>query len=62
MIDEVKQWQARPLENLYPIVYLDGIVVKVHQDKRVTRKTVYVALGVNIEGQKELLGFWIAST
>ncbi|AMO56675.1 IS256 family transposase [Endozoicomonas montiporae CL-33] len=59
---EVQNWQNRPLESLYPIVYLDGIVVKVHQDKRVVRKTVYVALGVDIEGQKELLGLWIAGT
>lgn len=62
VLEEVQQWQNRPLESLYPIVYLDGIVVKVHQDKRVVRKTVYVALGVNIEGQKELLGLWIAET
>ncbi len=60
VLDEVKAWQARPLESLYPILYLDGIVVKVHQDKRVIKKTVYVALGVNTEGQKELLGLWLA--
>ena len=62
VLDEVKTWQARPLESLYPILYLDGIVVKVHQDKRVIKKTVYVALGVNTEGQKELLGLWLAET
>ncbi|WP_419834918.1 IS256 family transposase [Endozoicomonas atrinae] len=48
--DEVRTWQNRPLERLFPILYLDGLVVKVHQDKRVIRKTVYVALGVNTEG------------
>ena len=62
VLDEVKSWQNRPLESLYPILYLDGIVVKVHQDKRVIKKTVYVALGVNAEGQKELLGLWLAET
>lgn len=62
VMDEVQAWQNRPLESLYPILYLDGIVVKVHQDKRVIKKTVYVALGVNTEGQKELLGLWIAET
>lgn len=62
VLDEVQSWQNRPLESLYPILYLDGIVVKVHQDKRVIKKTVYVALGVNTEGQKELLGLWIAET
>lgn len=60
--DEVLRWQNRPLESVYPILYLDGIVVKVHQDKRVIKKTVYVALGVNAEGHKELLGLWIAET
>ena len=60
--EEVQVWQNRPLENLYPILYLDGIVVKVHQDKRVIKKTVYVALGVTTEGHKELLGLWIAET
>jgi len=62
VLDEVLAWQNRPLESLYPILYLDGIVVKVHQDKRVIKKTVYVALGVNTEGHKELLGLWIAET
>ena len=62
VLDEVQSWQNRPLESLYPILYLDGIVVKVHQDKRVIKKTVYVALGVNTEGQKELLGLWMAET
>ena len=60
--DEVVRWQNRPLDYLYPILYLDGIVVKVHEDKQVVRKTVYVALGVSLEGHKELLGLWIAET
>ena len=60
--DEVKTWQNRPLESLYPIRYLDGIVVKIHQDNRVIKKTVFVALGVNLEGQKERLGLWLAET
>jgi len=45
---------------LYPILYLDGIVVKIRQDKRVINKAVYVALGVNIHGHKELLGLWMS--
>ena len=60
VLDEVKAWQHRPLDQLYPIVYLDCIVVKVHQDKRVINKAVYVALGVNVEGQKDVLGLWIS--
>jgi len=62
VLEEVQSWQNRPLESVYPILYLDGIVVKVHQDKRVIKKTVYVALGVTTEGHKELLGLWLAET
>ncbi len=59
---QVLEWQNRPLDPIYPIVYLDGIVVKIRQDKRVINKTIYLALGVNLEGKKELLGMWIAET
>ena len=58
--EEVEQWRARPLDEVYPIVWLDGTVVKVHQDHQVLKKTIYLALGVNLEGRKELLGMWIA--
>ena len=60
VIDQVVDWQARPLDPLYPIVYLDCIVLKIRQDKRVINKAVYLALGVNLEGHKELLGLWLA--
>lgn len=60
--DRVIEWQSRPLDPLYPIVYLDCIMVKVRQDRQVISKAVYVALGVNIEGHKDLLGLWIAET
>ena len=60
--EEVEQWRDRPLEAVYPIVWLDGIVVKVHQDHQVKRKTIYLALAINMEGYKELLGIWIAET
>ena len=60
VIHEVKSWQNRPLERLYPIVYFDCIVVKVHHEKRVINKSIYIALGVNLEGQKEVLGLWIS--
>lgn len=56
VIDKVTEWQARPLDAIYPILYLDCIVVKIRQDKRVINKAVYLALGVNLEGKKELLG------
>jgi len=60
VIDEVHAWQESPLDALYPILYLDGIVVKVHQDKRVINKTIYLALGINAGGQKTLLGLWLS--
>jgi len=60
VIEEVVEWQARPLDEVYPIVYLDCIVVKIRQDKTVINKAIYLALGVNLEGHKELLGLWIS--
>ena len=60
MIDEVTEWQSRPLDAVYAIVYLDCIVVKIRQDKKVINKAVYLALGVNMEGHKELLGMWLS--
>ena len=60
VIEEVEQWQNRPLDSVYPVIYLDCIVIKVHQDKRVIKKSIYLALGINKEGIKELLGLWIS--
>jgi transposase-like protein len=62
VIEQVVEWQSRPLDEVYPIVYLDCIVVKVRHDRRVINKSVYLALGVNLEGQKELLGMWMSET
>ncbi len=56
--NEVNEWQNRPLDSLYPIVYLDCIVVKIRQDNRVINKTVFLALAINLDGEKELLGLW----
>lgn len=61
VIEEVKAWQARPLDALYPIVYLDCIHVKV-RDGTVRVKAVYLAIGINLAGEKEVLGLWIAQT
>lgn len=60
VLDDVIEWQSRPLDDVYPIVYLDCIVVKVRQDKRVINKAIYLALGVNMDGHKELLGLWMS--
>lgn len=60
ILDDITAWQNRPLSSLYPIVYLDCIVVKVRQDKQIINKAIYLALGVNLEGKKELLGMWLS--
>lgn len=56
---EVTAWQNRPLEELYLVVWMDGIVFKVREDSRVVNKTVYLAVGLNREGRKEVLGMWL---
>lgn len=61
VVDEVKSWQARPLDAIYPIVYLDCIHVKV-RDGAVRVKAVYLAIGVTLSGEKEVLGLWLAQT
>ena len=60
--EEVKVWQSRPLDELYPILYLDCIHVKVRDSGAVRTKAVYLAIGVNMDGRKEVLGLWIAQT
>jgi putative transposase len=58
--DEVKLWQNRPLDALYPIVYLDAIRVKVRDTGHVHNKAVYLAIGISLDGVKEVLGMWVA--
>ena len=60
--EEVKAWQDRPLEALYPIVYLDALMVKMRQDGKVDNRAVYTAIGINTEGEKSVLGLWVNAT
>jgi len=62
VIDEVKTWQNRQLEAVYPIMYLDAIQFKVRDNGHVRNKAIYLAIGVTIDGYKEVLGLWIAQT
>ena len=62
VLTDIEDWRNRKLSEVYPIVYLDGLVVKVRSDGTVTHRTVYIALGVNMEGKKEVLGLWMAKT
>jgi transposase-like protein len=59
VLPAVVEWQSRPLDRIYPIVFLDGIVYKVKKDAKVVNKCFYTVLGVNMEGRKEVLGMWI---
>jgi len=56
--EEVLLWQNRPLDEVYPIVYLDAVRIKVRHDSRVINKAVYLAIGINMDGIKEVLGMW----
>lgn len=60
--EEIVLWQNRPLDEVWPIVYLDALRVKVRQEGRVINKAVYLAVGVNLDGLKEVLGLWTAET
>lgn len=62
IIDQVTTWQNRPLDSVYPILYLDAMVVKVHEDNRIVNKSLYIAIGVNMDGHKDVLGLWLAKT
>lgn len=57
--EQVAEWQSHPLDTLYPIVYIGYIVVEVRQSGSVINKAMFLALGINTEGQKELLGMWL---
>lgn len=62
IMDDVMEWRSRPLDSIYPIVFFDALVVKGRTDGRVSNKSVYTAIGINMEGEKEVLGLWIAET
>ena len=62
VMEDVRAWQSRPLSEVYPILYFDALFVKSRQEGPVKNKAVYLALGINLEGEKELLGLWIAET
>jgi transposase-like protein len=62
VVEELQAWQSRPLSALYPILYFDALVVKSREEGPVVNKAVYLALGINGQGEKELLGLWIAQT
>lgn len=62
VMEDVKAWRSRPLSEVYPILYFDALMVKSRQDGPVKNRAAYLALGINLQGEKELLGLWIAET
>ena len=60
ILPEVNEWQNRPLDSIYPVVFFDGIVFNSRKDNKIINKCVYSVLGINMEGQKEILGTWIS--
>ncbi len=60
VLEQITAWQSRPLDTVYPIVYLDCIVIKIRDNLRVVNKSIYLALGVNMDGRKDLLGLWMS--
>ena len=60
--EEVKAWQARPLEEIYPIIYLDALVVKVRDGHQVKNRAAHIAIGVDLDGVKHVLGIWVQAT
>lgn len=60
VLERVVQWQNRPLDAVYPFLYLDSTHIKICHDKRVINKAIDLALGVNLQGQKEFLGLWVS--
>ena len=59
IIPEIKEWQDRPLDSVYPIVFIDAVHFSVREENRVVKKAAYIVLGINKEGYKEILGIWI---
>jgi putative transposase len=62
VLDEVKAWQSRPLDEIYPIIYLDALVVKVRDGHQVRNKAAHIAVGVDLDGVKHVLGIWVQAT
>jgi putative transposase len=62
VLDDVREWQARPLEDVYPILFLDALIVKVRDGGAVRNKACYLAIGVNVDGERDVLGLWFQQT
>lgn len=61
VVDDMNSWQSRPLDTIYPVLLVDGIRIKI-RDGTVTNRTVYVVMGINMEGERDILGLWVGPT
>jgi transposase-like protein len=61
VVEDMTGWQNRPLDRLYPVLLIDAIVIKV-RDAQVANRPVYVAIGVNLDGERDVLGLWLGPT
>src|SRR5438132_11003514 len=62
VMEDVREWQQRPLDDVYPVIFLDALVLKVREGGTVQRKACYLALGVSVEGERDVLGMWFQET
>jgi len=62
IIPEIREWQNRPLEKIYPFIFMDAIHYKIKDEGKIVNKAAYVVLGINIEGYKDVLGIWIGES
>jgi putative transposase len=62
VMDDVREWQQRPLDDVYPVVFLDALVLKIREGGSVQRRACYLALGVTVEGERDVLGIWFQET
>src|SRR3954470_1225635 len=62
VMDDVREWQQRPLDDVYPVIFLDALVLKIREGGSVQRRACYLALGVTVEGERDVLGMWFQET
>src|SRR5205814_5915213 len=62
VMEDVREWQQRPLEDVYPVVFLDALVLKIREGGTVQRRACYLALGVTVDGERDVLGMWFQET
>ena len=62
VMDDARAWQQRPLEDVYPVLFLDAFVVKIRESGSVQRRACYLALGVGMDGSRDVLGMWFQAT